>query len=138
LAPQTATSQVEVTDAAKAKAGEYLANFNKALCDDLSTPRALAELWGLLKDSSLSPAAALAAAFDMDGILGLNLREQAVTNAQQGEAPAFVAEIERLIEERALAKSAKDYQRSDAIRQGLKEKGILLEDSPAGTSWRRA
>ena len=115
---------------------ESLANFDKALADDLSTPRALAELWGILKNPSINPEEALAAAFDMDGVLGLNLRAEAAP--QPKEDPAFVAEIESLIEQRKEAKGAKNYQRSDEIRQQLKEKGIILEDSPAGTSWRRS
>ena len=118
-----------------AEAAAYLASFNKALADDLSTPRALAELWGLLKDSTISPADALAVAFDMDGVLGLNLREE---TALQPEDPAFVAEIERLIEQRKAAKAAKDYALADELRRQINEKGITLEDSPAGTSWRRS
>jgi len=120
-----------------AKAAEYLANFNKALGDDLSTPRALAELWGLLRDSSLAPAGALAAAFDMDQVLALNLAEEAAFRPESREDPALVAEIEAMIEERKGAKKAKNYARSDEIRRVLQEKGIILEDSATGTSWRR-
>jgi len=117
------------------KAAEYLTNFNKALADDLSTPRALAELWGLLKDPSIHPADALAAAFDMDGVLGLSLSKEAES---QSEEPSFVAEIEKLIEERKEAKISKNYERADEIRRHLKERGIILEDSPSGTSWKRS
>jgi len=117
---------------------QYLANFNKALEDDLSTPRALAELWGLLKDSSVSPADALAAALDMDGVLGLGLAEEAALRPENGGDPALAAEIERLIEERAEAKKTKNYKRADEIRQQLKDRGIILEDSPAGTTYRRS
>jgi len=124
--------------AGAAKAAEYLANFNRALQDDLSTPRALAELWGLLKDSSINPAETLAAAFDMDGVLGLNLREEAAPCPERAEDPAFTAKIENLIEQRKEAKEAKNYERADEIRRQLKEKGIILEDSPAGTLWRRS
>jgi cysteinyl-tRNA synthetase len=120
-----------------AKAAEYLANFDKALLNDLSTPRALAELWGLLKDPSISPGAALATAFDMDKVLGLNLAEEAVLRPLSGEDPALVAEIEGLIKEREEAKKMKNYSRSDEIRSNLKERGIILEDSPSGTSWRK-
>jgi len=117
---------------------QYLANFNKALEDDLSTPRALAELWGLLKDPSISPAGALAAAFDMDGVLGLNLAEETAPRPESGGDPDLAAEIERLIEERNGAKKAKNYKRADEIRQELKDRGIILEDSPTGTTYRRS
>jgi cysteinyl-tRNA synthetase len=118
------------------RAGEYLAAFHKAIEDDLSTPRALAELWGLLKDQEVSPADALAAAFDMDLILGLGLTGGTSPKAEE-EEPAFAAEIEALIIRRAEAKKAKNYTLADEIRNGLKERGVVLEDSPSGTSWRR-
>jgi cysteinyl-tRNA synthetase len=107
------------------KAGEYLANFNKALLDDLSTPRGLAELWGVLKNQAVKPAEALAAAFDMDRVLGLNLLKETVLRPENSEDPAFAAEIESLIKERAEAKAAKNYGRADEIRGQLKEKGII-------------
>ena len=120
------------------KAAEYIANFNKALEDDLSTPRCLAELWGLLKDSSVKPSDALAAAIDMDGVLGLDLAKEAVLQPEDNEDPAFAADIESLIRKRKEAKTAKNYGRADEIRRQLNEKGIILEDSPQGTSWRRS
>ena len=46
-----------------------------------------------------------------------------------------VAEIERRIEERATAKSEKNYELADKIRNELDEKGIILNDSKEGTSW---
>jgi cysteinyl-tRNA synthetase len=120
------------------KAGQYLSNFDKALSDDLSTPRALAELWGLLRDTSLSPEDIMAAAFDMDEVLGLNLAEEARRKTRgSDEDPALAAEIEGLIKERNAAKKAKDFGKADEIRRGLKEKGIILEDTPSGTTWRK-
>lgn len=46
-------------------------------------------------------------------------------------------EIEQLINERIAARKAKDFARSDQIRDDLKEQGIILEDTPQGTRWRR-
>jgi cysteinyl-tRNA synthetase len=117
------------------KIGAYLAAFDKALEDDLSSPRALAELWGLIRDPDIEPEAALAAAFEMDKVLGLNLAESA--RETSGDDPELAKEIETLIAERALAKKAKDYAKADQIRAGLKERGIILEDTPAGTIWHR-
>jgi cysteinyl-tRNA synthetase len=45
-------------------------------------------------------------------------------------------EIEKLIEERKSARKNKDWARADAIRQRLKDMGIVLEDGPKGTTWR--
>jgi cysteinyl-tRNA synthetase len=110
--------------------------FNTAIEDDLNTPRALAELWGLVKDNAMDPQAALAAALDMDTVLGLGL-EAALTAEQPAEDENLVREIEALIAERAAAKKAKDFARADSVRQSLKDRGIALEDGPNGTTWRR-
>ena len=117
---------------------EYLAGFNKALEDDLSTPRALAELWGLLRDSSISPKDALTTAFDMDRVLGLGLAEEALREKSESLSAETESYVKNLIEERNEAKKAKNFKRADEIRNMLKEKGIILEDSPSGTSWRHS
>ncbi|MHB9291655.1 putative cysteinyl-tRNA synthetase [Hollandina sp. SP2] len=118
------------------KAGTYLAAFNAALDDDLATPRGLAELWGILRDPTVSAQDALLGACAMDEVLGLNLAEEAETPVPV-ESPALRDSIEALITERAAAKKARDFARADQIRQTLKEQGIILEDRPAETVWRR-
>jgi cysteinyl-tRNA synthetase len=52
--------------------------------------------------------------------------------------PVLAAEIDALISERAEAKKARDFAKADGIRNRLKERGVLLEDGPAGTSWKLA
>jgi cysteinyl-tRNA synthetase len=115
------------------KAAGYLAAFDRALGDDLSGPRALAELWRLIRDPDIEAAEALACALDMDRVLGLAL---AACGGEQGEDPGLEQEIEALIAERTAAKKIRDYARADSIRAGLKDRGILLEDGPGGTVWR--
>ena len=122
---------------------KHIEAFNAAIKDDLSTPRALAELWGLLKESAPAQQT-LAAIFDMDKVLGLNL--ESVYNEEKpdiscpescGKDGDFAQEVQMLIAKRAQAKKEKDFALADNIRQGLKEKGIILEDGPQGTVWRR-
>jgi len=126
------------TNTANAGAAAYLTNFNKALEDDLSTPRALAELWGLLRDSSVNPKDTLVAAFAMDEVLGLGLAEEAASPPNNENLPAEMEIlIKKSIEERNEAKKARNFKRADEIRNMLKDKGIILEDSPSGTSWRQ-
>jgi len=119
------------------KARGYLDAFVGHLCQDLALPRALAELWGLLRDGEVPPAEAFAAACKMDEVLGLGLAEAKKAEAAAVD-PALAAVIEALVVERSSAKKAKDWARADAIRAELKSKGVLLEDGPAGTTWKMA
>jgi len=113
---------------------KYIEEFNKAIEDDLNTPRALAELWGLLKEGPAEPET-LSAVFDMDRVFGLGLKDACEVKTQGDEN---AAEIEELIVKRAEAKKAKNFVAADSIRQSLKERGIILEDGPAGTTWRKS
>jgi cysteinyl-tRNA synthetase len=119
-----------------AGAQERLERFDSLLADDLAVPRALAELWGLLKDASLPCAEAVAAALDMDTVLGIGLaavkREEKILSGEDRE------KIQALVDRRAEAKKAKNWAEADALRQELKDLGVVLEDSPAGTVWKLA
>ena len=116
-------------------ARDRLDRFDAALADDLSVPRALAELWQLLKDPAVEPEEALAAAFDMDKVLGIGL--EPFRESESGMDEAGKARVDSLVAERAEAKRRKDWAAADAIRNGLKAQGIVLEDGPAGTTWKQ-
>jgi cysteinyl-tRNA synthetase len=116
---------------------KYIDNFNKAIEDDLNTPRALAELWGLLREGPVTPRA-LAAVYDMDKVLGLRLEDAVKSALEETVDTDFAKEIEGLIVKRAEAKKAKDFATADNIRQSLRDRGIILEDGPAGTTWKRS
>jgi cysteinyl-tRNA synthetase len=123
--------------AASNAASPYLERFDAALDDDLNTPKALSELWGLVRDKNLPPRTALEAALDMDTVLGLGLKEAAEAEEPAPQTdPALAAEVEALITERAQAKKNRDFARADTIRDSLKARGILLEDGKNGTGWR--
>jgi cysteinyl-tRNA synthetase len=133
-----AEKQGRPSPAPDSRARSCLEAFDKALDDDLSTPRALAELWGLLRNAEIPPEDALTVVLIMDSILGLDLAKE-ITQHKEAvpiENKEFIAEIEALIVERSKAKKTKDFSKADGIRNTLKERGILLEDSPIGTTWR--
>jgi cysteinyl-tRNA synthetase len=117
-------------------AAGYIESFDRALEDDLNTPRALAELWGLLQDRAIGPGDALNAVFDMDVALGLGLKDIAGA-AQTPEDDGLRQEIEAIIQQRADAKKAKDFAKADSLREALGKRGIALEDGIGGTTWRR-
>jgi cysteinyl-tRNA synthetase len=125
----------EAPPPAGSKVFEYIDAFDAALDSDLSTPRALAVLWGLVKDQTVKPEDMLWAVFQMDTVFGLSLRE-ALAQAGEGAAFSDAAEIEAAVEERAQAKKARDFAKADSIRAALKDRGIILEDTPKGTVWR--
>ncbi|MDR2509191.1 MAG: cysteine--tRNA ligase [Spirochaetaceae bacterium] len=118
------------------EAKERLDAFDAALDDDLSTPKALAALWALVKDGGVPPESALAAALAMDSVLSLGMAKE-LTSEPERKDGADSAEIEAAIAERGEAKKRKDFARADEIRASLKEKGVILEDGPTGTNWRR-
>lgn len=123
--------------------------FYDALADDLNTPQAQAELFSAATDLNVAltkgkpkRAAQLKAnIIAMGESLGL-LSYDPETYLKGGhkevvEGSISDAEIDTLIEERITAKADKNFARADEIRDTLKDQGILLEDSAAGTSWSR-
>jgi cysteinyl-tRNA synthetase len=112
-------------------AADFIKAFEEDIADDLNMPRALAQLWTMVKHQGIPDGEKLAAARRMDEVLGLDLL------CARGEE-ALDAEIEGLIRQRLEARKAKDFSRADEIRDTLKARGILLEDGPGGTRWKRA
>ena len=119
-------------------------DFKTAMDDDFNTAAALgvifdavSEVNKYLKENAEADPAAIAAAEkffrDMDQVMGVI----GITQAEKEESSGEAEEIEKLIEERYLARKAKDWARSDAIRDELAAKGIILEDTPQGTKWKK-
>ena len=114
-----------------------------ALLDDMNTPEAIAALHAaasILNKSSEPQEIALAKAELMVGgrLLGiLDADPQAWFTDAAGEEGPTAEEIDGLIGERIAAKANRDFQRADQIRDDLEAQGVVLEDGPDGTQWRR-
>lgn len=127
-------------------AGAWVSEFVGAMNDDFNTPKAISVLFALAAEvnkavkvgddeQALEFANLLKTLASTLGLLSVPASQ--FLQASVGEDGLSADEIERMIDERAAAKKAKDFAKADQIRQSLKEQGVELEDSRAGTTWRR-
>lgn len=123
---------------------KYRQNFIAAMDNDFATPEAQAVLFEIAHDINRhrkedpKKAAALAAELKfLAGMLGLLTRDPEAYFQAGGNDVIDADAIEKLIADRQQAKANKDYAAADRIRDELQAKGVLLEDSPTGTTWRR-
>jgi cysteinyl-tRNA synthetase len=116
------------------------ASFKAAMDDDFNTPEALAVLFDLANEVNKTKSSAAAELLKgLAGLVGLLQRDPDVY--LQGHADDRSDEalnVDRLIIQRNEAKQSKNFAEADRIRKQLADAGIVLEDSPQGTTWRRA
>ena len=114
-----------------------------ALLDDMNTPEAVAALHAAASrlnksDDPEEIALAKAELTVGGGLLGLLQADpEGWFTDSMGEEGPTAEEIDGLIQERIAAKSNRDFQRADEIRDDLEAQGVVLEDGPDGTQWRR-
>jgi len=115
------------------------ARFRAAMDDDFNTPEAIAVLFELANEANRTGSAGAAGMLrGLGGVLGLLGRDaEAFLRGVPPEGWTLEG-IEQMIAARAAAKAARSYAEADRIRADLAKAGILLEDGPAGTTWRRA
>lgn len=121
------------------KVEEFKQRFQKEMDDDFNTANAIAVLFDIAKEAnvylqskrtSINVIEAFMEVLEsLAGVLGLKLNEQGELDDE---------EIEQLIEDRIQARKDKDFALADQIRNQLKERDIILEDTPQGTRWKRA
>jgi cysteinyl-tRNA synthetase len=117
--------------------------FREAMDDDFNTPEAVAVLFDIANEVNRTGSATLARQLRaLAGVLGLLGRDSEAflqgTPSSNESGAIGDAEIEALIRGRVEARAAKNFSRADEIRAELLAKGIVLEDGPKGTTWRRA
>ncbi|MBM6928121.1 cysteine--tRNA ligase [Parasutterella secunda] len=116
---------------------ECAKRFAEAMNDDFNVPVAVAQLFELANRAQAQKSAAMSRQLKKLG---------AILNILQGDPEAFLkgstegldeAAIEEAIAARAAAKKAKDYAKADEIRKHLAQMGVMLTDTPQGTTWQR-
>lgn len=117
------------------RARGYLDDFDAVVSSDLNTARALAVVAAAARDDDLADddLAALAVAFD--AVLGLGLAELGPEDLELARAGVDVNEVERLFAERLVARTARDWAKSDALRDQLAAMGVEVKDSADGSTW---
>jgi len=106
----------------------YQNKFKEYLEDDLNTPEAIALLWNLIKDESISNADKKATILNFDKVLGLGF-EQIEKNAKEEIIPD---EINEIVKEREEARQNKDFKKSDELRGKINGLGYEVKDTSEG------
>jgi cysteinyl-tRNA synthetase len=135
----TALRGINTDDTAIDWSQPLAAKFKVAMDDDFNTPEAMAVLFDLANDVNKTKSIASATLLKQLGaVLGLLQRD--VDSFLQGDAQASetALDVEALIQARLDAKKAKNFAEADSIRKQLNDAGIVLEDTPQGTTWRKA
>ncbi len=112
----------------------------EALADDLNTPAAIAELSALATAANVAKKPAEQAQAKAQLLAGARLLGVLQSDPEQWFRSSFgeqASEIDALVAERVAARAAKDYAKSDRIRDELAARGVEVMDGPSGSTWRR-
>jgi cysteinyl-tRNA synthetase len=117
--------------------GRFLGAFEEAMDDDLNTAGALGALFTFIRDANVALDAGRITPADAEGIRTTLQKIDPVLDIFPKRDEVLDSEIESMIAARNAARKARDFAESDRIRDAIIAKGILLEDTPGGTRWRR-
>jgi cysteinyl-tRNA synthetase len=116
---------------------EVRSAYREALDDDLNLPQGVGLVFEIVREANAALDADRVGADAREALLEFISEFDAHLDVVRAEEPGLADEVERLISEREAARKARDFARSDQIRDDLRQKGIALEDSKDGVRWRR-
>jgi cysteinyl-tRNA synthetase len=132
----TALRDIEITSQKVDWTHPEAVRFKASMDDDFNTPEAMAVLFDLANEVNKNKSSESASLLkNLGGVVGLLQRD---ADAFLQGSGGLALDVDALIEARLQAKKDKNFAQADAIRQQLQEAGIVLEDTPQGTTWRRA
>ncbi len=111
--------------------------FAKSLNDDLNTPGAFAALFGLMKAVNKETDAGKADKESLKDVLGFFMEANKILDVIEEKEAELTAEEKKLVELREHFRRNRDFRASDEIRRQLKEKGVVVEDTPQGAKWKK-
>jgi len=117
----------EKTHVLSPKGKEYKEAFQSALENDVQIPQALAITWNVLKDNQLKPNEKMALIKQFDTVLGLDLFKE-----KTEKIVSIPQEIIDLAEQRKKAKENKDFNKADALRKEIEDRGYIISDNKEG------
>ena len=106
---------------------EYKDRFIEVLSDNLNTPKAVAILWELVKDTDISPANKKSTLLDFDRVFGFGLDK-----IQEEKSIEIPAEVSALVDTRTAARNEKNWLKSDDLRDQIKDLGYEIKDIEGG------
>jgi cysteinyl-tRNA synthetase len=135
-------SEFEGAAGSRQRAEEIIARaregFEAGMNDDLNTSKALAAVFELRRDVNTAMDAGEFGSDDRTAVLELLARIDSVLGIMGEEQTQMLdPEIETKIENRNIARRRRDFKLADQIRDELAERGVILEDTPQGTKWKR-
>ena len=110
---------------------DYEKEFFDYLDDDLNMPQAMSVLWAVVRDPKLGNKEKYELLLEFDKVLGFGFKDFKEEKIEVNK------DIESLIQKREKARKDKDFATADKIRDDLKSKGIILEDTTKGVRWKK-
>ncbi|WP_164670657.1 cysteine--tRNA ligase [Virgibacillus doumboii] len=136
---QTSMNMDEAEDHWFEKVNQFNKQFEDAMDDDFNTANGISVLFDITKEANLYLQEKHTSTKVIEAFQTAITSLMEVFGVQiEQEEELLDEEIDALLQERVEARKNRDFNRADEIRDSLKEQGIILEDTPQGTRWKRA